>query len=116
MTVKIVWKTDQIKRGLDLYEQKIYESLKLVAEYWSPIIETYAKQHASWSDRTGNARQSLHTIVKELSRDTVAIYLTHGVDYGLFLETRWAGRYGILADSLQAHYEPISRMLQRVLK
>lgn len=115
MTVKVRWKTDQLKLRLDEYEQKIYEAIRLIAEYYAPIIEEYAKTNARWTDRTANARQTMHAFVVELSKTTVALYLAHGVDYGIYLETRFQGELAIIVPTLQAHYQPISKTLKETL-
>lgn len=52
---------------------------------WAGQLEGYAKQHASWTDRTGHARQSLQGGVDPWG-DQYILYLSHGVEYGIFLE------------------------------
>lgn len=47
--------------------------------------EGHMKEHASWADRTGNARSGLHAGV-EVGRNRYTLFLAHGVDYGVFLE------------------------------
>ncbi|MGY0692621.1 HK97 gp10 family phage protein [Virgibacillus sp. FSP13] len=60
-------------------------ALYALAENFAGHMESYAKQNASWVDRTGHARQSIHGGVEE-SGDEVTIYLSHGVQYGRYLE------------------------------
>jgi hypothetical protein len=67
------------------YRQAIGFALKQVAQYWAAVFENYAKERAPWDDQTGNARQGLHTYVEELASDTVRLYLSHSVHYGIFL-------------------------------
>nr|BDD46413.1 hypothetical protein 2 [Bacillales bacterium] len=52
---------------------------------WANNLEGYAKQHASWVDRTGHARQGIHGGV-ERSKNQFHLFLSHGVEYGRFLE------------------------------
>lgn len=71
----------------------------------APQIENWMRRNAPWQDRTGNARQSLHVVV-EIMSDVVVMTLAHGMTYGFWLETRWAGRYAIIAPALD-HWTPI---------
>lgn len=101
-------------RNMDLYSQRVVQAIHAVAEYWAPVIESYAKQNAPWVDRTGNARQTLHAFKRELARETVALYLAHGMEYGKYLELRFQGRYAIVLPTLEAHYGEIAKMLKGI--
>lgn len=107
---------DDMIRRLQEYNNRVIWAVKQVAQYWAAVLESYAKEKAPWVDRTGNARQSLHAYVEELSGDTVRLYLSHGVHYGIFLETKWAGRYGIVWATIQRHLDPIRQMLQEIFR
>ena len=72
-------------RKMQNYADKVQYAIVQVATYFKGVFETYAKQNAPWQDRTGNARQTLHAWINELSRDTVELYLSHGMDYGIQL-------------------------------
>lgn len=104
----------EMNQGFDDYKRKVLFAVKQVAQYWSATFEAYAKERAPWTDQTGNARQTLHSWIEELSRDTVRIYLSHGVHYGIFLETKYAGRYSIIWPTIERHLEQIRRMLQEI--
>jgi hypothetical protein len=107
---------DEMIRRLQEYQNRIQWAVKQVALYWSAVFEEYAKREAKWVDRTGNARQSLHAYVVELSQDSVRLFLSHGVQYGLFLEVRWAGRLGIIYPTIQRHLPAIQQMLQGIFR
>lgn len=111
----IVWR-GQVEMGQNctVYGNKVIEACEKVLQYFQPIFETYAKQQAPWTDRTSNARQSLHAEVQQLSKDAVALYLAHGMQYGIYLETRWSGRYAIIWPTIQAHLDAILKMLQGI--
>lgn len=68
-------------------------------------VETYAKNHAPWEDRSGDARDGL--TAKAYFETTgvgrkYTIMLYHTVDYGIWLEIRWNGRYAIIMPTLLA--------------
>lgn len=98
------------------YGRAVKNVIVEVANYWKPILETAAKEHAPWTDRTANARQGLQALVDELANDTVVLYLAHGVDYGIYLETKYAGRYAIIWPTISEHLPRIFAMLQSVLR
>jgi len=112
---QVVWR-GQVELGQNciVYGNKVIEACKAVLDYFQPIVESFAKQNAKWTDRTSNARQSLHSWVDQLSQDVVALYLSHGMWYGVFLEAKYAGRYAIIWPTLQAHIEPIQQMLKGI--
>lgn len=105
---------DEMMRRLADYRDSVRYAVRQVAEYWKPVLETYAKENAPWEDRTANARQTLHAFVEDLSNDTVALYLAHGMDYGIWLEVANGGKYAIIWDTLSAHFEAITRMLKGI--
>jgi len=86
-----------------------------VAKELEPVLEDYAKQHRPWTDRTGNARQSLFS-VSELAGEIVTIYLSHGMEYGVFLELCNSGQYAIIMPTLEANYGVIKAALDRVYR
>jgi hypothetical protein len=62
-------------------------------------VQAYAREHAPWEDRTGDARQGLTAEGRQrLTSYTVVLY--HTVDYGIWLETRWDGRYAIIIPTI----------------
>lgn len=107
------WEGEQdVLRNMEAFGRRVEAAVLAIAEYFAPIIESKAKENASWIDRTGNARAALHTVVIEMARGVVALYLYGGMDYNVWLELRWAGRYAIILPTMEAHYAPISKMLR----
>lgn len=78
-------------------------------------VQNYARVNAPWSDRTGNARQGLMGRYSK-EGDSHVITLSHSVPYGIWLETRWAGRYATIVPTLQAEAPRIMRDLAGILK
>jgi hypothetical protein len=133
MPTQISWDgDDQVKRNMIRYGQQVREAELRVAQYWAAVIQTEARRRASWTDRTGNARQALRAYTSDdpptkygagqhdyptptdLARDVVALYLSHGMEYGVHLETRYQGRYAIIMPTLERHYGEIARMLRGI--
>lgn len=87
------------------YQQRIEAGIVAIAQRWAPEIENYMKSQAPWTDRTGNARQGLHTEVHHVVGSMVEIVLAHGVHYGIWLEIRHGGAYAIVNPALD-HFAP----------
>jgi hypothetical protein len=76
------------KMAEDAKEKLSRDSAALYAllDNWRGRLENYAKGHASWTDRTGTARRSIHGGVEKHSNHMI-LYLAHGVKYAAFFET-----------------------------
>ena len=91
---KILWK-DGLSRNLQQGPAKVKKAAVVTAHRMAPEVESYMKNNAPWTDRTGNARNGLAARAYE-SGDEVGIVLYHQVSYGIWLEVRWSGRYAII--------------------
>lgn len=101
--------------GAENYAQRARVALRALAAYYAPQIETWLKANAPWTDRTGNARQSLYAEVLDLT-NAMAIQFDHGVSYGIYLEFANTGRYAIIGPALD-HWTPIiGAAVQRLLR
>lgn len=61
----------------------------------------YARSHHPWANRTGAAEAGLGAEVHEVGGGLQMI-LYHGVPYGVFLEVRHGGKWGIIRPTLDA--------------
>lgn len=112
---QVVWRGEvQMAQNCALYGSKVIEAVTAVANYFAPILETYAKAHGKWTDRTGNLRQTLHSYVEETSREVVTLFLSHGMWYSIFVERVRNGNLGIIWPALQAHIDPIYQKLKGI--
>lgn len=65
----------------------------------APVVENHMKTTAPWTDRTGNARNGLAARAYA-EGDEIGIVLYHQVDYGVYLETRFGGRYAVIQPTI----------------
>ena len=96
------------------YGTRLMAAVEALGNYWAPILEQAAKAHAPWTDRTGNARQTLFSVV-DRTPDGVIIYLSHGMEYGVFLELCNNGKYAIVMKTLEGHYARVSDSMRRLV-
>lgn len=91
---------DTVIPALEEYLRAIHNGVLAIAQFWSPQIQNWMRENAPWTDRTGNARQTLHTEVIDVTGEMVGLMMAHGVTYGYNLELRNSGRYAIIGPAL----------------
>lgn len=105
-----------VKRNMDLYKEQVRQAVVAVAQFFSVQLENYAKTNARWTDRSGNARQGLYSLVDDAAENAVIIYLSHGVDYGKWLEIAFQGRFAIIWEAIESNIEELRSMLQGIFR
>lgn len=100
--------------GLDQYARDLKAALLQLALSFAPKIEAWMKQNASWTDRTGNLRTSLYAAVEELVNE-IAIYIDYGLEYGVYLEFKNAGRYAIIGPALDYWSPQVWNAVKRLI-
>jgi hypothetical protein len=91
---------DSLSPKLQELLPRIDAAVDLTFDRYEPIAETYARTNASWTDRTGNARQGLFALHESepMVRHELTIYGT--MPYTFWLEVRWSGKYAIIGPTM----------------
>ena len=105
----------QMKRRMNAYGVAVMNSLFQLGQLFAAKMEAHAKREASWTDRTSNARQSLFGVSTK-EGDKVVVILSHGVDYGVFLELAHQGNFAIIGPTLQQHYGEIMQAVRAIFR
>lgn len=99
--------------GADLGQEILEMGLKMdlglaqIMKYEAQQGQNYMRTKAPWTDRTANARQGLFTkaytdgVGGVARKSTYVIVAYHTVPYGIWLETRWSGKYRIIEPAIQ---------------
>lgn len=105
---------DSLTPGIFNYGAEISAKINLVMYRYSREMEQYAKDNAPWNDRSGDARGGLTATFEE---DAVSpkIYLSHSVDYGVWLEIRWNGLYAVIMPTIEDMGPGLIREIRMVL-
>jgi hypothetical protein len=103
-----------IPQMMERYTRAVFQSGRHIAYEYAEEMETYAKSHAPWTDRTGDARERLHATVEETG-PIGTIVLAHGVEYGLWLEVANGGRFSIIPETIDVHGPRLMQTLQRMM-
>ena len=106
--------TDVFPQMAHKYTQAIFQSGRRIAYEQAEEMEQYAKANAPWTDRTGDARERLHATVEETG-PIGTIVLSHGVDYGIWLEVANQGRFSIIPETIDAFGPRVMRSLQNLI-
>lgn len=92
--------TDGLTPGLAAYGAYMMSRVREAMREWAADAVEYMKSNAEWEDRTGDARSGLDWAMAEHPVHP-EILLFYGVDYGIWLEVRWGGRYAIITPTME---------------
>jgi hypothetical protein len=106
------WTYDTITPHLrEMEEGRMKRRIETYLEYETDNVQTYMRENASWTDRTGAARQGLFA-----NRFGTDIVVFHTVPYGIWLEVRWSGKYAIIVPTIKNEGRRIMRGIRSIMK
>jgi hypothetical protein len=104
-----------VEQGLDEYETLLLLTMQAILKAHQADAERWMKDNAPWTDRTANARQSLWADVQRMEGQVgYELVLSHGVDYGFWLEVLQEGKYGIVLPAHDKYKADIIRAIQEI--
>ena len=101
--------------GLAEREVKTRAALGLYADTVSKKMEAHAKSNKPWTDRTGRAKQSLNSSWSWRG-DVARVELSHGVDYGIYLEFCNERKYSIIRPTIDYISPSAIKGLKNIIK
>lgn len=106
MNGRIRWYYDSLTPRLLAFPFVVDAALEETLEELAEEVQEYMHANAPWDDRTGEARSGLvaEHVDDGLFRHAIVIY--HTVEYGIWLEIRWNGKYAIIMPTVE-HFGPI---------
>lgn len=110
----IDFQANELLQGLDEFDEHALQSVEMVLQFWASRAVTQMRQNATWTDRTGNARNGLAADVQATGTGG-SLVLYHTVPYGIWLEIRWSGRYAIVGPTLQEIGPQLMAMLAQAI-
>jgi hypothetical protein len=112
----VVWTNiPEFTRKFGQYGERLIDELERTANAMAAEFAREAKANAPWNDITGAARRGLvgHT---QTSGYTVTIVLAHTVEYGIWLEIRWQGKYAIIMPTLEGNFANVMTAIEALVK
>lgn len=99
---RVIWTSDSLTHGLIWFKPNVEAELIRQLEDFAQECEAYMKDNAPWDDRTGDARSGLTAAADGNEvKGTLGVILSHGVDYGVFLEFKYGGRDSIITPTME---------------
>lgn len=96
----VVWDTDHMQKRIVALPVLLEAGLSVVAERVADESQDFARVNAPWEDQTTNARGGLFAkAINNPGRHVVVVY--HTMPYGVWLELRWNGKFGIIPETIQ---------------
>lgn len=96
-------------------DTKLKAALLLLSDTIALKMEEWARDNAKWQDQTTHARQNLKGKAYFEDSNTLVIALSHGMDYGVWLELAHERKYAILERTLEAHKDEIMRNWKKIV-
>jgi len=91
---------DSLSPSLQRMLPQVDAGVDLAMDFMRDHAETYARENAPWTDRTGNARNGLFVVHEKEPMVIHRLITYHTMSYGLWLEVRWSGRYAIIGPTM----------------
>ena len=106
---------DTLTPKLKAYPGFVDRAVAATVLYYEPQAENYAKLNAKWKDHTTNARNGLRA--KASKGDGVyRLTVFHQMPYGIWLETRFDGRYAIIMPTIREIGPRILGTIRKILE
>lgn len=90
---------DSLLEGLENFESKAQTAIRMYADTSAEKLESYAKSHRKWQDRSTDARKRLKGTAIKVP-EGYRLQLAHGVKYGIYLELANEKKYAIIEPTL----------------
>lgn len=92
---------DDLEKGLEEFAKRAEQIIDDLCVASAKDLEAYAKANKPWTNRTGEAQRRLSGTSKRTDDYTWTLTLSHGVDYGIWLEIAHEERYAIIQPTIR---------------
>lgn len=110
---RLEWQDSELFNNARHLPGKIDGMVATVVGYYTTVAQAHMRREAPWRDQTGNARNGLKATAVHNPYRNHQIILSHGVNYGIWLEVRWSGRYSIINPTMRVIGPQIMDMIGR---
>ena len=117
-----VWENNsniQVGQAFLRHEFTVREALLRLMNSWAAELQPQMVAKAPWTDRTGNARQSLSARAYGDARERggqLGVEIAHGVNYGIFLELIKDGRFNILKRTIESNQSEFMKTVKNLVR
>jgi len=119
MAFKLDYPNSTLGSALDKMKQKTSAAILMYATTKASGLQAKMKVNRPWTDRTGFAKTLLNAKASQVSPDIIRITLSHGVEYGIWLELAHEKNYAIIAPTIQSEgpkiFEDINDLMSQLV-
>ena len=101
MAFQLDYNNSNLKKNLDKMSVKLGAVILMYSATKASEIQAKMKINRPWTDRTGMAKALLNAKVSQPNNNTIRITLSHGVNYGIWLELAHEKNYAIIAPTIR---------------
>ena len=101
MAFKLNYDESTLKKNLDKMSVKLGAVLLMYAATKADELKFKMKANRPWTDRTNMAKTLLDAKVSQPDANTIRITLSHGVEYGIWLELAHGKNYAIIEPTIR---------------
>lgn len=101
MSFDLKYNGSSLERGLNKMGAKMGAVILMYAATKAQQLRAQMKMQRPWTDRTGVAKATLDAKVSQPNTNTVRITLSHGVEYGIWLELAHEKNYAIVGPTIR---------------
>lgn len=115
MAFQLDYNNSNLKKNLDKMSVKLGAVILMYSATKASEIQAKMKINRPWTDRTGMAKALLNAKVSQPNNNTVRITLSHGVNYGIWLELAHEKNYAIIAPTIREEGPRIVKDLNNLM-
>jgi len=105
----------ELEQNLNALPGRVEKAIMAYGETQGKKLERKAKLGRKWTDRTAQARNRLHSDCTTYEKG-IRIILSHGVDYGAYLEFAHEKRFAVIYPTLRRYAPEVMRGLTGLLE
>lgn len=115
MAIKIDYSSSTLNKNLLAMSTKIGAAVLMLASTEASRLESHMKINRPWTDRTGMAKATLRASVSQPSKNKIRITLSHGVDYGIWLELAHGKNWAIIGPTINQEGPEVIKRFQGLM-
>lgn len=98
---------DKLRPKLEGAKERFPAGCMMLAHSEAQRLKATMQLNRKWTDRSGEAKRQLSARVSKPSSNVIRITLSHGVDYGKYLEFAHGKRYAIIEPTINSEKDAV---------
>lgn len=100
MADSFTWDASKLLNGMTKLQSRFDAAVHMKMQQYASDLQSYAQRNARWTNRTGEARRRLRGSYQSV-HNGYRLVLSHGVDYGIWLELAHEKRFAIINETIE---------------